>query len=193
MYNEPVCENTIECIGVAMLVNLSDVLTSEGRVVTREIPLEMTAFTNGMGTYSIIEKSPVAFTFSNIGVDKARVEGTCRIVFAAVCDRCLAEVPVTLELSFDRTVISPERETDDEDADADDQRFMEGYQLDTEALIYDEVIVNWPVKILCREDCKGVCPVCGQNLNERECGCDTFVPDPRMAAIKDIFNANKEV
>jgi uncharacterized protein len=193
MYNEPVCENTIECIGVAMLVNLSDVLTSEGRVVTREIPLEMTAFTNGMGTYSIIEKSPVAFTFSNIGVDKARVEGNCRIVFAAVCDRCLAEVPVTLELSFDRTVVSPERETDDEDADADDQRFMEGYQLDTEALIYDEVIVNWPVKILCREDCKGVCPVCGQNLNERECGCDTFVPDPRMAAIKDIFNANKEV
>jgi uncharacterized protein len=193
MYNEPVCENTIECIGVAMLVNLSDVLTSEGRVITREIPLEMDSFANGMGTYSIIEKSPVTFTFSNIGVDKARVEGRCRIVFAAVCDRCLAEVPVTLELSIDRTAVSPEREADDEDTDADDRNFMDGYQLDTEALIYDEIIVNWPVKILCREDCKGVCPVCGQNLNERECGCDTFVPDPRMAAIKDIFNANKEV
>jgi len=49
------------------------------------------------------------------------------------------------------------------------------------------------VKILCREDCKGVCPVCGQNRNERDCGCDTFVPDPRMAAINTIFHGNKEV
>ncbi len=176
-----------------MLVNLSDVLTSEGRVMKREIPLEMTAFANGAGTFSIAEKSPVEFTFTNIGVDKARVEGSCRLVFAAVCDRCLADVPVVLELSFDRTAAAPGALADDEDAEADVQSFMEGYQLDVEAFVYDEIIVNWPVKILCKEDCKGVCPVCGQNLNERECGCDTFVPDPRMAAIKDIFNADKEV
>ncbi len=43
-----------------------------------------------------------------------------------------------------------------------------------------------------KDDCKGICPVCGQNLNEKECGCDTFVPDPRMAVIQDIFK-NKEV
>ena len=176
-----------------MLVNLSDVFTSEGKVMSQEINLEMEDFASGMGTYHIVEKSPVAFTFSNIGVNKARVEGSCKLSFAAVCDRCLAEVPVTLELSFDRTVVSPEAVTEDEDTDADAQSFMEGYQLNVETFVYDEIIVNWPVKILCKEDCKGVCPVCGQNLNERECGCDTFVPDPRMAAIKDIFNANKEV
>lgn len=176
-----------------MLVNLSDVLTSEGRAVTKEIPLEMAAFANGTGTFQITEKSPVTLTFTNIGVDKAKVEGNCKLQFAAVCDRCLADVPVDLELSFDRTVVSPEAAAEDEEADTDGRSFMEGYQLDVEALVHDEIIVNWPVKILCKEDCKGVCPVCGQNLNERECGCDTFVPDPRMAAIKDIFNANKEV
>lgn len=176
-----------------MLVNLSDVLTSEGRVVTKEIPLEMTAFTNGLGTFPITEKSPVNLTFTNIGDGKAKIEGDCRIQFSAACDRCLTDVPVILELHFDRTAISPETVSEDEDTDEDDRSCMEGYQLDTEALVHDEIIVNWPVKILCKEDCKGVCPVCGQNLNERECGCDTFVPDPRMAAIKDIFNANKEV
>lgn len=176
-----------------MLVNLSDVFTSEGKVVTKEYILEMTDFANGVGTYQITEKTPVNFTFSNIGVNKVRVEGSCKLVFAAECDRCLQDVPVTLELSFDRTVLSPEAVAEDEEASADDQTFMDGYQLDVEAFVYDEIIVNWPVKILCKEDCKGVCPVCGQNLNERECGCDTFVPDPRMAAIKDIFNANKEV
>ncbi|MCM1090951.1 MAG: DUF177 domain-containing protein [Butyrivibrio sp.] len=175
-----------------MLINLSDVLTTEGKVVREKLPLEMTVFMNGSGAYDIVGKSPVELNLTNIGKDKARVEGSCKLKLAAACDRCLAEVPVTLELSFDRTIVSPEADADDEAAE-DNQGIMNGYHLDTEALVYDEIIVNWPVKILCREDCKGVCPVCGQNLNERECGCDTFVPDPRMAAIKDIFNASKEV
>ena len=70
---------------------------------------------------------------------------------------------------------------------------MNGYELDTEILIYNELLMSLPMKVLCKETCKGLCPVCGKNRNDGECGCDTFVPDPRMAAIKDIFNANKEV
>ena len=88
-------------------------------------------------------------------------------------------------------MVSPDVELS-EDSD-DDQEYMEGYQLNVETFVYDEILLNWPMKILCRPDCKGVCPVCGKNLNDGECGCDTFVPDPRMAAIQDIFNANKEV
>lgn len=172
-----------------MLVQLSDVLTSEGKVQDCSVPLEMQSFESRLGKFDIIERTPIRFTFTNIGTDKARVEGGLRITFKAVCDRCLADVPVTLDLKFDRVVVSPGVLTEDQD----DQGFMDGYQLDAEAFVYNEILVNWPMKILCREDCKGVCPVCGQNLNERECGCDTFVPDPRMAAIQDIFNANKEV
>ena len=106
---------------------------------------------------------------------------------------------VPLSVSFTHQVFSPEREeaaskesANDTSFD-DEQIFVSGYELDTDALINNEILINMPVKVLCREDCKGICPVCGHNLNEGECGCDTFVPDPRMAAIKDIFNANKEV
>lgn len=173
-----------------MLVNLSDVLTTEGKTETQEIMPEMAEFFNGTDTYRIKEKSPMRFTFVNIGGGKARIEGGGSLVFEAVCDRCLADVELPMELSFDRVVLSPEAFAADEEAEGDDQTFMDGYQLDVEAFVHDEIIVNWPVKILCREDCKGVCPVCGQNLNERECGCDTFVPDPRMAAISDIFHSN---
>ncbi len=70
---------------------------------------------------------------------------------------------------------------------------MEGYHLNVDELINNELLLNWPMKILCKEDCKGICKVCGKNLNDGACGCDDFVPDPRMAAIKDLFNANKEV
>ncbi len=174
-----------------MLVNLSDVLTSEGRKTRCSVELEMTSFTSKLGRFLITQKSPVDFTFTNDGMNRAKVEGTVELTFRTKCDRCLEEVQTTLMLEFDRLVTAPGVEVADEDGD--DQDFMEGYQLDVEAFVYNEILVNWPMKILCRPDCKGVCMVCGKNLNEGDCGCDTFVPDPRMAAIQDIFNANKEV
>ena len=98
-----------------------------------------------------------------------------------------SDVNTSDKLKFDRIVYSPEAEVSEEEDT--EQSFMDGWQLDVEAFVYDEILVNWPAKILCKEDCKGICPVCGQNRNLKECGCDTFVPDPRMAAIQDIFNA----
>lgn len=174
-----------------MLVNLSDVLTSEGRQMSMEVPLEMTCFKSGMGSFSVLEKSSVAFTFTNIEADKAKVQGAIKITFQTYCDRCLTEVPTILDLQFERIVTSPESTAEDEEVD--DLSFMEGYQLNVETLVYNEIIGNWPAKILCKDDCKGLCPVCGQDRNKTDCGCDTFVPDPRMAVIQDIFNANKEV
>ena len=47
--------------------------------------------------------------------------------------------------------------------------------------------------VLGHEDCMGICKVGGKNLNDGACGCDDFVPDPRMAVIKDFLNVNKEV
>ena len=92
---------------------------------------------------------------------------------------------------FRSEVFSPEKADADE---AEEQSgFMEGYQLNVDSLISNEIFTCWPLKVLCREDCKGLCRVCGKDLNEGECGCDTFVPDPRMAAIMDIFRENKEV
>ncbi len=173
-----------------MLVNLSDVLTSQGKVVQTEVELELDSLRTRMGEFPIVSREPVRFTFTNIGVDKARIEGGVTLTFETRCDRCLTEVLTKLKLTFDRIVTSPESVAEE---DEDSRECMEGYQLDTEAFVQNEILVNWPVKILCKEECKGVCPVCGQNRNLGDCGCDTFVPDPRMAVIKDIFNANKEV
>ncbi len=174
-----------------MLVNLSDVLTSEGRRLSADIPLELDCFESRMGRFEITEKTPVHLEVENIGREKARIKGEVRLRFRTVCDRCLTEMPTALALQFDRTVASPEVLAEDEEMD--DLSFMEGYQLDVEAFVYNEIIGNWPAKVLCAEDCRGLCPVCGQNLNVKDCGCDTFVPDPRMAVIQDIFKGDKEV
>ena len=96
----------------------------------------------------------------------------------------------TIRNGFAYEVFSPEKAGEAED---DEQNFMEGYELNVVNLVNNEILMSWPMKVLCKPQCKGICTVCGKDLNTGECGCDTFVPDPRWAALKDIFNANKEV
>lgn len=175
-----------------MLVNLTDVFTNEGQVQELEASYDAETFTNQFGTYQIKEKSPAALRLSNIGQSKALVQGTAKMTFALPCDRCLRDVDYTFDLSFDSVVVPPDNAGGDAD-DEDSAALMEGYHLNVDELINNELLLNWPMKILCREDCRGICKVCGHNLNDGDCGCDDFVPDPRMAAIKDLFNANKEV
>lgn len=174
-----------------MLVNLSDVLTSEGRREKREILLEMTDFESSFGKFAILKKSPVRFTFTNIEAGKARIEGNVDLTFQVNCDRCLTQMPMRLSVEFEQYVSSPDADFADEDETDND--VMDGWLLDVEAFVQREIVLNWPVKILCSRDCRGLCPKCGHNLNTGDCGCDTFVPDPRMAAIQDIFNAKREV
>jgi uncharacterized protein len=76
---------------------------------------------------------------------------------------------------------------DKQSEDMEEQSFLDGNIIDIDEMLYPEIFINLPTKVLCRDDCKGICRVCGKNLNQGECGCDTFVADPRMAAISDIF------
>lgn len=175
-----------------MLVNLTDVFTNEGQVQELAVPYEADTFAGRFDTFLIREKSPVALRLSNIGQSKALVQGKARFTFLLACDRCLRDVDYTFDLSFDMEVMSPDYTGERTDDDVSSS-VMEGYHLNVDELINDELLLEWPTKILCREDCKGICKICGRNLNDGECGCDDFVPDPRLAVIKDLFNANKEV
>lgn len=173
-----------------MLVNLTELFASQaGHKETKEIMSELEVFRSGTESFQILRKTPVTFVFTNLAPGRVRVEGEAEVVLNMQCSRCLKEVEQEIQLSFTVDVVSPEVPLEE----ADDQTFMEGYQLNVESLLSNEILMSLPTKVLCRPDCKGICRVCGKDLNLGECGCDTFVPDPRMAAIKDIFNANKEV
>jgi len=175
-----------------MLVNLTDIFMTEGKTKDMEVSIEMEVFESRFGKYPIIDKSPISFRFEYISSDRAKVIGTAKIVLDMQCDRCLKPIGQEVGLAFEREV-SPVLEDGAEISEEDDAGIMEGYSLNTETLIYNEILMNQPEKVLCKEDCKGICMVCGHDLNDGECGCDTFVPDPRMAVLQDIFNANKEV
>lgn len=174
-----------------MLMNLTDVFTSDGKVKKVNEPYAFDSFSFLGNEYPIKDKTEIAFTFSNIGTGSVLIEGEMQLTLEIPCDRCLQSVNVPLSVAFAHQVVAPDKE--EASSEEEEQNFMSGYDLDIDALMNNEILINMPVKVLCKEECKGICPVCGGNLNEKECGCDTFVPDPRMAAIKDIFNANKEV
>ena len=134
-----------------------------------------------------IQNTPeLKLTLVNIGKGKILIAGNANLEFELACDRCLTSVKTQVELEFEREILAPEL-VNDEDTKAE-QHFVEGYELDVESLLKEEIQLSWPSKILCMDDCKGICKKCGQNLNEGSCECDDFVPDVRFANLMDIFN-----
>ena len=120
------------------------------------------------------------------------ISGKGEVTAVIPCDRCLEEVRVRVPLSFNRKVsVDPEAVVAADDLD--ESNYIDGYNFDVEQLIYNELLAGWPTKILCSEDCKGICSVCGQNLNKGACDCEDTDLDPRMSVIRDVFKNFKEV
>ncbi len=173
-----------------MLINLTEYFEGRGKKADITVPYESVMYNDGLNDYQVLSKDDLKLNIENIGDGKLELKGNMNITLGGKCDRCLCDVDIPVALSFEVTVVKPDGF---HEVDEDEQLFMNGYDLDAESLINNELIMSLPMKVLCKETCKGLCPVCGMNRNTSECGCDTFVPDPRMAAISDIFNAIKEV
>ncbi len=187
-----------------MMLNLTDVLLDDKRIDT-EVPIGLEKLDYSFGSFPIIEKPGICVSVQKTDKDYLEIHGKTAIKVMVPCDRCLEDVPVLLELDFTEKVPSGTDESPDktesvsENDDADDESafepdyFLEGYNLDVDKLLFGEALLNWPSRVLCKEDCKGLCPVCGQNLNHGDCGCERKALDPRMAKVLDVFSKFKEV
>ena len=186
-----------------MKLALFDVLSVYGKVLDVTVPFERDSISflpDTKRTYPVKEKSPVTLRITNKGSQNGRkvleVEGSCSLTVLVPCDRCLKETAIELPLSFSERFYldssspdgvealdeSPEGSFSDFDDGGMDAALC-GTELDVDTLVLLEILVNWPSKVLCREDCKGLCPNCGKDLNEGPCGCGADDPsvDPRMA------------
>ena len=74
------------------------------------------------------------------------------------------------------------------DESNEDFVLLKDFQLPLDELVTTDLLLSLPMKSLCREDCRGLCPQCGHNLNNGECGCRQETVDPRLAALKDLLN-----
>lgn len=112
-----------------------------------------------------------------------RAEGTVKLQ----CGRCLTEyelalTPVIEAPFFRRTAESPENEEEDDG----EVNYHDGDKLDLFPLLHDHILLAIPFKPLCAEECKGLCPKCGADLNTAPCGCKRKEPDARLAALQTL-------
>ena len=107
---------------------------------------------------------------------------TAEFTYSKPCDRCLAIAEKSVKYDFRHTLaLSAENE------DTDDIIIAAGYTLDLFSLVRDDILLELPVKHLCSDDCLGLCPICGQRLNEGSCGCVKKAIDPRMAVLDELM------
>jgi uncharacterized protein len=108
------------------------------------------------------------------------------------CGRCVDPVKISLSEDLAVSFLPAARVPDDNDDELEiteddvDVYPYEGESLDLTTLFRERLIMAVPYAPLCREDCKGLCTVCGADLNSGECGCDRHVGDPRLAALRDL-------
>ena len=177
-----------------MILNLSDVLSEQHKAIREYVPIEMTSFKSEMGTYNITDTTPLELSVEYAGERKLWIRGKGEITAVAPCDRCLEPVATVFDLNILRITkgnVTDESEVESEDLD--EANYIDGYTLDVDQLVGSEILIGWPTKILCSEDCKGICNVCGQNLNQGTCNCEDTSLDPRMSVIRDVFKNFKEV
>lgn len=155
-----------------MIISLSD-YAYVGKDVELNEDYSMSTVSISGDEYEILEKTPVSIHIVCDEKDKVKLSVKLKLLVNSSCDRCLEDVSVDLDIDF-----------------FDEYEVSEN-TVDTDEIISEEIMLDWPMKVLCSDDCKGLCLKCGLNLNKDQCDCDTFIPDPRMAAIKDIFESER--
>ena len=180
--------------GDYMLIDLSNVLSEPHKTLDVTVPCALEEFKTSFGVFPIISKDEIHLVISYVKNKQIEIHGESRLVVEIPCDRCLEAVPTEIPLDFTkRTMVTANEEELEESDELDESNYIDGYTLDADMLICNEVLIGWPTKILCSEDCKVICNVCGQNLNQGTCNCEDTSLDPRMSVIRDVFKNFKEV
>ena len=135
--------------------------------------------------------APIALGF-DIFKDKAqfRIAGRVQTVLELPCSRCLEPFTLPVDQTFDlryqphaENTGEGEREIEEDDLTT---AFYENDEIDLGQLMREQFYLSLPMKPLCRDDCRGLCPACGANLNRGTCTCTHEWEDPRLAVLKKL-------
>jgi uncharacterized protein len=118
------------------------------------------------------------------------VKGRLKVEMEADCDRCLERAAFAIDTDFvlvyRPTALAPEREIELTDVQEREIGFYNGEGIQLADVLREQIILCLPMQKVCRDDCKGICPMCGQNRNTSECGCHAELRDDRWAGLREM-------
>lgn len=143
-------------------------------------------------------KAPVELS-ARVTREKARVTiaGTATTTLELSCGRCLEgfALPVTAQFDLEYLPAGDAPPGGDEvevtDEDINTAYYRDG-QIDLGELIHEQLYLALPMKPLCKDECLGLCPVCGASRNTTPCSCEHTWTDPRLAGLKALLNENDD-
>ena len=145
---------------------------------------------------SFAEICYVVHDVEKVGGDVFRAVGRVKARLELNCSRCLEPLQVPVDAAFDLQYVPQienagegEREIGEEDLAT---AYYRDGTLDVGDLLREQFELALPMKPLCSDACRGLCPQCGANLNRAECGCAPVWEDPRLAVLKGLLNREKE-
>ena len=130
--------------------------------------------------------------FLEKSADHVRVTGTIKGDLEVACHRCLNPVSLPLDERVDMYLVAEARTEGDEEEELDSDvllyEFFDGEVIEVDELVAEQIFLALPVKVLCSENCRGICPGCGANLNDEACGCK---PEASRSAFANLVGLKK--
>ncbi|MCH4239980.1 MAG: DUF177 domain-containing protein [Oscillospiraceae bacterium] len=168
-----------------MLLNLKKKIQEDGTLlpVRYEFNLSSLEFNAGHPFVSPVEVNGTVTTHGGFATMEAEVS----FDFSIPCDRCTSQINKRFTYRFSHILV----EALSNEEDADDGQYVilqDDGSLDVDKLLQEDILLELPTKFLCKPDCKGICPICGKNLNEGPCGCSQHQIDPRLEVLKQLID-----
>ncbi len=120
-----------------------------------------------------------------------RMTLTASVDYQTACARCLTPLSGCFSFDLEKTVAPRKLLSDLDEYKLLDYAIIEDGFLDLDEQLIEQLEMEFPVRHLCSEECRGLCQKCGQNLNIGECSCDTHEPDPRLEPLRRLLEKMK--
>lgn len=171
-----------------MFINLRQAISSEAPVEIHQA-LDVSRVVEGRKDIIAISPLQADLLGEAPGGGIVEVKGMLRTELDMTCSRCLKPLKRDIQAEFAESFKQgepPEMETQVQEEN-EDLYYVPGEKVDLGPYVEETLLLNLPFAAVCQESCKGLCSHCGADLNERECGCNRDVIDPRLAALGDFF------
>lgn len=123
-------------------------------------------------------------------ITQVDVDGDISTVIETECSRCLQPLEKEFEIPFSVSFVTPENYTKEKEAEINEKDLQvsvfEGDKIDLSEIVREQILLNLPTQVFCKDDCKGLCLKCGANRNLKDCSCDEKEIDPRWSALKNL-------